>query len=856
MSSEVQPNDQVCPCDRLVFPPKPVIPEGLTTLPRQLAGFPEYRLSLLSAIRDASALESVFRGRPLNAWRAREGDDLGVMLLEMWAYVLDILAFYDGQISNESYLRTAKRPESLKRLVRNIGYHPLPAVAGSVTLSLLAEKGEGFVAVPPGVAFRSAPFGDEPAQVFETTEPTTIDPRRNRWTLAPIRDPLVGDRLYMEVGGTTLEAGDVVLFQWGSNVEDSAATRVKEIVEETSLDGNVYLRLEVEQPPAFPPETSLADIRVSKPTSDVAISFHFKESLASGRFSVLTLGTFVSDLLGSYAIVENRNSVEPTVIFRHNQIDDLQLTQVYVRPISLRAKPASTRADGPLDGVAAELAEPRGVSPPPPSQSDGADFTDASSGDAPRLHFELIDAGRLVNPAKPFLTAKDLIGSRRFTDLHEPLEQASEPNPVQMLGDEGVGATRQATAKVDSEGKGRLESQDPTPFVEPLRVPVRVFGNLVRATRGESVLDEILGSGNGSLPFQRFTLAKSPLTYVRNPTNPAIRESTLQVSVNDILWTEVSSFFGQSPDAEVYVVRHDPETNEAMVTFGDGVHGARLPTGVENVVASYRFGAGRASPPANSITQLGRPVAGIRAAENPVSAELGADGDNPQDLRKNAPNSGLLFGRAVSLQDMETAALQEVDNARVDWTWDATAQRPVIKVWFIGDGSNSKDNETKLRSILRGQMDPHTPIVVCQARENLVKLVVDFLTDERRDPVEVEQAVIDALTDPENGILSISNVRIGGTIFRSAILEQVKSVSGVKSVRALAFQNQPMGPHETAPEGHFFNFFQHLRIGSTEARQKLLAKSQVAQDTNLIAFLGHLSKSQDFQVTAKKTLNG
>ena len=32
--------------------------------------------------------------RPLQDWRAREGDDLGVMLLEMWAYVLDVLAFY------------------------------------------------------------------------------------------------------------------------------------------------------------------------------------------------------------------------------------------------------------------------------------------------------------------------------------------------------------------------------------------------------------------------------------------------------------------------------------------------------------------------------------------------------------------------------------------------------------------------------------------------------------------------------------------------------------------------------------------------------------------------------------------
>ena len=29
------------------------------------------------------------------------------MLLEMWAYVLDVLAFYEERIANETYLQTA-----------------------------------------------------------------------------------------------------------------------------------------------------------------------------------------------------------------------------------------------------------------------------------------------------------------------------------------------------------------------------------------------------------------------------------------------------------------------------------------------------------------------------------------------------------------------------------------------------------------------------------------------------------------------------------------------------------------------------------------------------------------------------
>jgi predicted phage baseplate assembly protein len=195
----------------------------------------------------------------------------------------------------------------------------------------------------------------------------------------------------------------------------------------------------------------------------------------------------------------------------------------------------------------------------------------------------------------------------------------------------------------------------------------------------------VLGSGNSALAFQSFGLAKDPLTYLHDPSGPNGRRSTLEVRVNGLLWREVPSFFGIGPGDEAFIVRQNPETGQSIITFGDGQTGARLSTGVNNIVASYRFGAGAASLPANSITQLARPVPGIRSAENPVAAGGGADGDQPKDLRRNAPDSALLLGRAVSLQDFEALARQSgVINAYADWTWDNTTQRAVVKIWFIG----------------------------------------------------------------------------------------------------------------------------------------------------------------------------
>ena len=74
------------------------------------------------------------------------------------------------------------------------------------------------------------------------------------------------------------------------------------------------------------------------------------------------------------------------------------------------------------------------------------------------------------------------------------------------------------------------------------------------ATHGETV-SEVLGSGNGSQPYQRFTLRQAPLTYVSAQTAQRHGDSTLQVRVNDVLWHEASTLFGRGPRDRVYTTR-------------------------------------------------------------------------------------------------------------------------------------------------------------------------------------------------------------------------------------------------------------------------------------------------------------
>ncbi|MGH9854506.1 MAG: hypothetical protein ACREBD_32145, partial [Blastocatellia bacterium] len=155
------------------------------------------------------------------------------------------------------------------------------------------------------------------------------------------------------------------------------------------------------------------------------------------------------------------------------------------------------------------------------------------------------------------------------------------------------------------------------------RDTVKLYGNVVRATHGQTQ-DEVLGSGDGSQKLQSFQLKQSPLTYLAAPT-PSGAQSTLEVRVNDVLWHEAGNQFTLGPNDRNYITKAGDDA-KVTVVFGNGEHGARLPTGSENIKAVYRFGIGK---PGNVNAEqiklpLTRPL-GVKDVINPIPASGGAD---------------------------------------------------------------------------------------------------------------------------------------------------------------------------------------------------------------------------------------
>ncbi len=68
-------------------------------------------------------------------------------------------------------------------------------------------------------------------------------------------------------------------------------------------------------------------------------------------------------------------------------------------------------------------------------------------------------------------------------------------------------------------------------------------------------------------------------------------KSTLKVIVNDVQWQETDDFLNSSPNDQHYVTSLN-EDGSIKITFGDGIRGSTLPTGVDNIHAQYRVGIG------------------------------------------------------------------------------------------------------------------------------------------------------------------------------------------------------------------------------------------------------------------------
>lgn len=734
MSSKYQNLDTCGCCEGISYltPASVENTPGLDALVYRVGTHSSFKSSMQTGISSKTALDKL---------TTRDDDDSSIALLDAWATVLDVLTFYQERIINEGYLRTATERRSVLELSRHISYKLSPGVAAGTYMAFTMEEAPGApseATIPVGTKVQSIPGQDEMPQVFETADEIEA---KTYWNA--IKPRMTQPQEVLETMGsiilkgttTNLKPGDIVMILIDTTktpkkvlnvtIDDEAETTRIDF-EDPSLSPLVYER------PAALPEGSLEDLKneeeLNSNVVDIILSRTWKEEvllslLEIKNWSDRDLVTSINKQFASYSY----DSGKGIFVFRKQAF-----VFGYNAPKQITCNASTGDINPPADWVEWELEDEEG----------GKIFLDTAYNEIlPQSYILIIKSDGLIDSPHIFQVTDVNVSSRTAYGISSKttLLSLSPDDQWWETSTNGLSAFRSITIYAQSEQldiaevpvKDLLQGdtitlEGPYPglksgqriiitgeredlkgiyasemkvieevileagytvitFEESLvykyvRDTVSINANVTRATHGETKT-EILGSGDGSKTFQEFQLKQTPLTYVSAATASGT-ETTLEIRVNDILWKEVSTLYGVSSEDRVYITRI-ADDGTVTVQFGDGKTGARLPTGTENVKATYRVGTGLDGLlDAEQLSLLMTPQLGVKSVINPLAPSGADDPEERDNARRNAPLTVLSLDRIVSLRDYEdfTLAFAGIGKARADLLWNGEQQVVYITI--------------------------------------------------------------------------------------------------------------------------------------------------------------------------------
>ena len=728
--------------------------------------------------------------RPLAELTTRSSEDPAIALLDAWATAGDVLTFYQERIANEGFLRTATERRSVLDLARAIGYELSPGVSASTYLAFTVDDSDATpdtATIPKGTQVLSIPQAqDELPQTFETSEAFEA---RVQWNeFKPVTtEPHVLDfsglelatkELYLEGVSTQLQIGDAILIvgdertkwpgseRWDLRLVDTFTAYPKEgYTKITWQDGLGHDKLSVE--PADNPKIFAFRQRARLFGYNApdwrAMSSEIKEAYdpdGSQRtrwpdFEILTTDENIIDLDMAYPKI----TVDSWVAL---------MKPSYVELYKVVKAVTDSRTDYTLTAQVTRLK---------------LDTNEHLSWFGLRDTVVFLQAEEELTPAEKPLTT-DLAGDTlKLASVVEGLEK-DHRLIVQGKLNENDEDTTAEVVKVESATQGEkattvvLQDSLAKSYV---RSTVTIYGNVVPATHGETISEEVLGSGDGAQSHQRFKLKKAPLTYVSAATASG-GESTLELRVNGVLWEQASSLYGKKPTDQQFVVRIDDDANATLI-FGDGKSGARLPTGQENVKATYRAGVGsEGEVDAGTLILLKKRPFGVRGVTNPVAANGAADPEKLAKARSNAPLTVLTLDRIVSLRDFEdfARAFSGIGKAQAVELWNGETKLVHITIADDDGDAVAEDSDTfeNLQAAIDAARDP-TAEVEIQSRKLLTfRLEATVYYDARYVAEEVQAKVEDALLEA----FSFEQRSFGQPVTAAEIIGVVHQVEGVVAV--------------------------------------------------------------------------
>jgi predicted phage baseplate assembly protein len=339
----------------------------------------------------------------------------------------------------------------------------------------------------------------------------------------------------------------------------------------------------------------------------------------------------------------------------------------------------------------------------------------------------------------------------------------------------------------------------PTPFTradfDEAKPMITVYGNLADATQGKAENEVPLGNGDARARFQTFKIPKTPLTYLHSMGATPPQAPELDVRVNGRLWQRVPSLYGRAASDEVYIVREDAD-GSSYVQFGDGETGARLPSGIQNVRASYRSGNGAHGPlKPGAAPSAGRRIEGVDKVQLPGLVTGGADPEAGDRARAAAPGKVQSLGRLVSLRDFETEVLTIPGVTTASAAWGISGGVPTLALRVLLEAGRETEFaavRATIQSYQRCRGPDRFPVSVLPSFLRYVFLDLQYAFDARRTKDEIELAIradLGLMGDEANartGLFGLHARRLAAREYATRIEGRVQLVSGVTWCRVVA----------------------------------------------------------------------
>jgi hypothetical protein len=751
---------------------------GLAAIAYRAGTHSQFKKSMLAALSDVE--------RPaLQNLKTRDDDDFSIALLDATAAVADVLTFYQERIANESYLRTATERRSLLELARLIGYELRPGVAASTFLAFTMDDTPGApleTTVDVGTKVQSVPGPDEQPQTFETVEKITarvewnaIKPQTTQTFVPQFSDTHV----FLKGTATNLKPGDAILFvgseregfsgseRWDfrrvtkvSSDFDANKTRIEWAEGLGTTSPHLVLPSANPKVYALRVRASLFGFNAPHPltlSNEVRRHYGFADGDGSDWTNFFTFSGQTIDLDATYPGI----LVQSWLVLSQPDYQELYRALTVIE---------GSRASFTLSGKTTRISLDTDENLPLFQRSNYREtmvFAQSELLEIAEAPITSPVTGTTIQLARApsgLVKGQRIVASGKDSTTGEAISEIVQISAID----------------------GKILALTPPlkkSFVRTASKPEESFSlnaNVAHATHGETV-SEILGSGDASQRYQQFTLKQSPLTYV-SAANASGAASTLQLRANDLLWHEAPTLFGRGSQEHIYVT-HTGDDGKTTVEFGDGDTGARLPSGQDNVRATYRKGIGLDGlvKTGQLSSLLTRPL-GIKSVLNPEDATGAQNRELLDDARTNAPLTVLTLDRTVSLQDYEdfSRAFAGIAKALATFTWDGQTKRVFITV-AGADGAEIKgdsDTYVNLLAALQRAGDPFVSLRVKSYRParfrfaGKVKIDPDYQTD------VVLTAVETALRDK----FSFGVRAFGQPVFLSEVIATVQAVTGVLAV--------------------------------------------------------------------------